>query len=531
MSPQPLKTLALSLSGGGFRASAFHLGVLSFLHDVQFKFHDEEVETNLLDRIEVLSTISGGTITGMMYAQGEALGTPFRDSFLKLYSLLSEDKLVDTALEKLDGKKAWADPGKTRNLINAFADVYQESYFDGDTFSIFQGINKVFIFNATEFQDGLAFRFQNSGVFGNNGFRIPEDAGSCTRLGDIVAASSCFPMGFEPLVFPKDFCADEDSPLFQYWKEKGHKPLALMDGGIIDNQGIDGVNLAADRLKKEDIHIESYIISSVESKKVEGYEPKPEKKPNWFKKLKLQTFKSLLISLGILALVNSAILYWLYPEGIGIFKNTIVFIQALLGIYFLGFWGLIKILQNKLEDTVQKMVDTEDQSLKTSLKALDKAQLGVLWNLIGVRTFSFLSMVNGVFLRRIRRLQFEGVFNGRWKNKAYGNFIYHLKEKLPPGAHPKWKTYIRNANAMPTTLWFKKDHESDEMLKSLVLCGQLTICCSTLDYLEDLQGRSVWEEISEATKEDLQKLSSILLENREKLLKNPDFLLNKYLKS
>ncbi|MEZ4950441.1 MAG: patatin-like phospholipase family protein [Saprospiraceae bacterium] len=69
MSPQPLKTLALSLSGGGFRASAFHLGVLSFLDDVYFKYHDEAVERNLLDRLQVLSTISGGTITGMMYAQ------------------------------------------------------------------------------------------------------------------------------------------------------------------------------------------------------------------------------------------------------------------------------------------------------------------------------------------------------------------------------------------------------------------------------------------------------------------------------
>ncbi|MEZ4980361.1 MAG: hypothetical protein R2769_02000 [Saprospiraceae bacterium] len=228
-------------------------------------------------------------------------------------------------------------------------------------------------------------------MFGNNGFRIPEEAGSCTRLGDIVAASSCFPMGFEPLVFPKDFCADEASPLYQYWKEKGNKPLALMDGGIIDNQGIDGVNLAADRLKKENIHIESYIISSVESKKVEGYEPKPEKKPNWIKKLKLQTLKKILVWTGAIGLLTSVYLFFDNHNQSSLTQNAVATLLAVLGIFLLGIWLFIGLLQGKLEDTVQKMVDSEDQSLKTSLKALDKAQLGVLWNLIGVRTFLFIN--------------------------------------------------------------------------------------------------------------------------------------------
>jgi len=48
--------LGLSLAGGGFRASLFHLGVLRRL-----------AELDILRRVEVLSTVSGGSIIGALY--------------------------------------------------------------------------------------------------------------------------------------------------------------------------------------------------------------------------------------------------------------------------------------------------------------------------------------------------------------------------------------------------------------------------------------------------------------------------------
>ena len=54
--------IALTFSGGGYRAAAFHLGTLSMLHHVK-------TETGtLLEHVEVLSTVSGGTLTGLRYA-------------------------------------------------------------------------------------------------------------------------------------------------------------------------------------------------------------------------------------------------------------------------------------------------------------------------------------------------------------------------------------------------------------------------------------------------------------------------------
>ena len=49
--------IGLALSGGGFRAAAYHLGVLKRLE-----------EFGVLASIEALSTVSGGSITGALYA-------------------------------------------------------------------------------------------------------------------------------------------------------------------------------------------------------------------------------------------------------------------------------------------------------------------------------------------------------------------------------------------------------------------------------------------------------------------------------
>jgi len=48
--------LGLALSGGGFRASFFHIGVLA-----------QMAELGLLRHVEVISTVSGGSIIGALY--------------------------------------------------------------------------------------------------------------------------------------------------------------------------------------------------------------------------------------------------------------------------------------------------------------------------------------------------------------------------------------------------------------------------------------------------------------------------------
>jgi len=53
--------LGLALSGGGSRAAFFHIGVLASM-----------AEVGLLRQVEVISTVSGGSIVGALYYLGPA---------------------------------------------------------------------------------------------------------------------------------------------------------------------------------------------------------------------------------------------------------------------------------------------------------------------------------------------------------------------------------------------------------------------------------------------------------------------------
>ncbi len=59
---QPLNEIALCLSGGGYRAASFHLGTMDYLYRLKYKGEP------LLHRVKAISTVSGGTFTGVLYA-------------------------------------------------------------------------------------------------------------------------------------------------------------------------------------------------------------------------------------------------------------------------------------------------------------------------------------------------------------------------------------------------------------------------------------------------------------------------------
>ena len=57
--------LAVAFSGGGTRAAAFSYGVLEKLRDTWLVINGEE--TRLLDEIDVISSVSGGSFTAAYY--------------------------------------------------------------------------------------------------------------------------------------------------------------------------------------------------------------------------------------------------------------------------------------------------------------------------------------------------------------------------------------------------------------------------------------------------------------------------------
>ena len=124
----PFNNIAISLSGGGFRATAFHLGVLSYLSSKNF------MNVSLLDRTRILSTVSAGTFVGVKYASTLKKGGTIKDCYKSLYTFMTECDLVSEALKYLSEDDNWNNT-RERTLINAFASVYHKK-FESENFGI-----------------------------------------------------------------------------------------------------------------------------------------------------------------------------------------------------------------------------------------------------------------------------------------------------------------------------------------------------------------------------------------------------------
>lgn len=87
--PEPREKLGLALAGGGFRAALFHLGVLRRL-----------AHLDVLRRVEVISTVSGGSIVGALYhltlkreLEAAAGGKLSRDDYVAIVDDVERDLL------------------------------------------------------------------------------------------------------------------------------------------------------------------------------------------------------------------------------------------------------------------------------------------------------------------------------------------------------------------------------------------------------------------------------------------------------
>ena len=124
--------LGLALSGGGFRASFFHIGVLARL-----------AELDLLRSIEVISTVSGGSIIGALYyLHVKKLLESARDNkitpgdYITIVQSVEEDFLE--GVQHNLRTQAYADFGKNFKMIKSrefsrsdrMAELYDEYFYD-----------------------------------------------------------------------------------------------------------------------------------------------------------------------------------------------------------------------------------------------------------------------------------------------------------------------------------------------------------------------------------------------------------------
>ncbi len=201
------KRIGLALSGGGFRAAAFHLGVFRKLKALE-----------LLDKIDLLSCVSGGSIAGAYLALH--WNSPTALDEIEWY-VHSRSIAVSSVIGGI------LDPFESR--LEKLANSYDRDLFKHKSLSALDGGPRIYL-NSTNLATGNMFFFVAGGgqkeEMGEHELGVVDAPNF--RIALAVAASSAFPPVFPPLRL--DACTYAHAAAVEY--------VTLTDGGIYDNMGV-----------------------------------------------------------------------------------------------------------------------------------------------------------------------------------------------------------------------------------------------------------------------------------------------------
>ena len=256
--------ICLTFSGGGTRAAAMSYGVLQALRDARVD-SARQGSTRLLDEVDVISSVSGGSFTALSYAmqRDEFFNGRFKETFLyrniQLHLLLN----VFNPLNLLRLSSVMLD------RIDIAADYYSEALFNEQTYGDLMKTNRrpYIVVNSTNMSTGGRLEFTQSDfdLLGSDLAAVP--------LGWAAAASSAFPFLLSPMRLKyhvNDASAQTIDALLDErgerkfhrraeWAERlvqsekpgeppldnvnatAHKYLYLLDGGLSDNLGLSHV--------------------------------------------------------------------------------------------------------------------------------------------------------------------------------------------------------------------------------------------------------------------------------------------------
>ena len=246
--PEKPRNVGLALSGGGSRAIAFHLGCLRALHDL-----------DLLDRLQVISSVSGGSVISAMYAYSNDTFEEFdartvelleaglhRAIFREMVRPASIAKIIRVrvaanasllvrmaarsaraALRPGLGSRRDPPPARTFSRTEAFRDVLVKSLFGDSLVRDVLRDSLHTVINATELRSGSAFRFgSNQSGCWRFGTIAPENA----LVADAVAASAAYPVCLPAL--------DRKYRFTKKGRISDPTRVLLTDGGVFENLGV-----------------------------------------------------------------------------------------------------------------------------------------------------------------------------------------------------------------------------------------------------------------------------------------------------
>lgn len=244
----------LAFSGGGTRAAALAFGLMEELRSIEYTAKGG-AKHRLLDDVEIISSVSGGSFTSSYYALfPDRFFSEFPDRFLyrniqgelvtKLFNPYNWFRLLSPEFSRID----MAD------------EYYNEAVFEGKTFGDLlkrpRGSAPFLVLNATDIS--ITHRFE----FTQDQFDLLCSDLSKVSVSRAVAASSNFPVAFAPMtmnIYNKKPCGplpgwidpalsgarNPDRRYFEArsaasYRDPNRSYAHLLDGGLSDNLGLRG---------------------------------------------------------------------------------------------------------------------------------------------------------------------------------------------------------------------------------------------------------------------------------------------------
>jgi len=212
--------IGLCLSGGGFRAALYALGVVEYLADA-----------GRLANLDVVSAVSGGSVAASVLAdrwptlaaEGYSRASLQREVCLPFETAVSERNLRNRALARWAGRRfTLRGPARGSVLGQVLVDELLQARRVVDLDPALQ-----VVLTSTDLSTGRAFRVSRDFIGSYDfGYHTPPPELS---LGEAVAASAAVPLLFPPVYLHTRGLGLTDAP----------PTLSLVDGGVYDNLGLE----------------------------------------------------------------------------------------------------------------------------------------------------------------------------------------------------------------------------------------------------------------------------------------------------
>jgi predicted acylesterase/phospholipase RssA len=231
--------LGLAFSGGGSRAAGFHRGTLDALFKIGI-LTDEKIQKGEV----AVSSVSGGTVFGAAWLAAIADKKLRTDFLMEMKEELKKGFISRTIRPRLLKTIL---PGYSRSHV--LAKTFDKIFFKGKTLKDLPQEPPISI-NTAVLNTGQVGKFSRDGFRAASLLKQPEEELPDFPLAMAVMASAAFPVGLPPVYLkqkkhiPKNLVKDE------YRK---HKRIALSDGGVLENLGLQTLLLSGKPFTSWDI--------------------------------------------------------------------------------------------------------------------------------------------------------------------------------------------------------------------------------------------------------------------------------------